>query len=66
MGKSIKREEFCVNSKESFSFVSFFLFKKMQQKRTVLTQELIRRLLRTKKELSCKVKHKILTSFMQI
>ena len=37
-----------------------------QQKRTVLTQELIRRLIRTKKELPCQIKQKILSSFMQI
>ena len=37
-----------------------------QQKRTVLTQELIRRLLRTKKELPCQVKQKTLSSYMQI
>ena len=37
-----------------------------QQKRTALTQELIRRLLRTKKELNCKVKQIIISEFMQL
>ena len=36
------------------------------QKRTTLTQELIRRLLNCKKELSCSTKQKHLTKFMQI
>ena len=37
-----------------------------KQKRTALTQELIRRLLRTKKELSCKIKQEIISDFMQL
>ena len=37
-----------------------------QQKRTTLTQELMRRLRNTKKELSCQRKQQIITNFMQI
>ena len=37
-----------------------------QQKRTTLTQEVIGRLMRTKKELNCKHKQEILTEFMQL
>lgn len=37
-----------------------------QQKRTAFTQEIIRRLLRTKKEQNCLKKQDILTDFMQI
>ena len=36
------------------------------QKRTSFTQEVIRRLLRTKKELSCDMKQKILNNYMQV
>ena len=36
------------------------------QKRTTHTQEIIRRLLRTKKELKCSVKQQILGEYMQI
>ena len=37
-----------------------------QQKRTTATQELIRRLLNTKKELKCSEKQKIISEFMQL
>ena len=37
-----------------------------QQKRTTANQELIRRLINTKKELSCKLKQKIINNFMQL
>ena len=37
-----------------------------QQKRTVLTQECIRRLLNTKKELNCATKQGILDRYMQV
>ena len=37
-----------------------------QQKRTTATQELMRRLLNTKKELSCKQKQKIISDYMQL
>ena len=37
-----------------------------QQKRTTATQELIRRLLNTKKEMSCNHKQKILSEYMQL
>ena len=37
-----------------------------QQKRTTATQELIRRLLNTKKEISCSDKQKILSEYMQL
>ena len=37
-----------------------------QQKRTAFTQEVIRRLLRTRKEQNCDKKQKILTNYMQI
>ena len=37
-----------------------------QQKRTTATQELIRRLLDTKKEISCSDKQKILSEYMQL